>query len=308
MPRVSITEGGSRRELEFERTLTIGRDAACDLILSSESVSRYHALIRCQEGEYVLLDLGSSNGTYLNGRPIGVPHHLRSGDELEVGGIRLRFFNEAPVEPSPALSWPAGAAKTARRFTPRQACILVSDIRDFTQMSAAVPGDVLPPILTRWFRLMGKMIEGHDGTIEKFRGDSVMAYWVQAPGRTRNAVVARALEAAGAIVVRADAFAREVAGQLGESGFRVGCGLHLGTAVLGNIGADSRRDITMLGDCVNIAFRIQGLCGPLGQPILLSREVHDAAVGDFVFDALGDHEIKGKDDPLELFAMRLEAD
>ena len=287
----------------FRESLSIGRDESNDLVLNDDRVSRNHALIRKQGADVVLVDLGSSNGTFLNGRPVGGPHTLQESDRLEIGGCAMSLVLDEPT-PGAEVVPAAPAEVTARAFTNRSVCILVSDIRNFTPLSAAVTAEALPPIITRWFRLAGDLIQEHDGVIEKFRGDSVMAFWTWRPNADDEGQVVQAVQAARAVVARSRVYAQEVASRLSGQTFSVGCGLHVGKAVLGNIGTDSRRDITMLGDCVNVAFRIESQCAALGESIVFSRAVHEIVAGSIDTKSLGAHALKGKDDALELFSVR----
>ena len=87
--------------------------------------------------------------------------------------------------------------------------------------------------------------------------------------------------------------------------FRIGCGIHCGDAVLGNIGADSRRDFTTLGDSVNVTFRIESLCSGLNRPVLVSEEIKTQAGPEFAFDDPGPQSLKGKPEPMNIYALRL---
>jgi len=77
---------------------TIGRQAGCDLLLSDSQISRVHARISLQDGTFILEDLGSTNGTFVNGQR--VHHHvLRSGDEIQIGQTRLRLNPAEVISP-----------------------------------------------------------------------------------------------------------------------------------------------------------------------------------------------------------------
>jgi pSer/pThr/pTyr-binding forkhead associated (FHA) protein len=71
--------------------VTLGRSRQCDVVLDDANVSRQHAEIRPRGGSWVLTDLGSTNGSRLNGRPVEGPEVVRSGDEIELGATALRF-------------------------------------------------------------------------------------------------------------------------------------------------------------------------------------------------------------------------
>ena len=303
---VVLEMDGGERELRSSRLLTIGRDPANDLVLEGEGVSRHHALIRPQGSTCVLVDLGSSNGTFVNGQPMGGATTLAPGDEIGIGEKLLRFIRGEGPGPDAPLASAIDAddgRRTVRSFLRHEVCVLVSDIRGFTRISEVVSGKRLPQIVATWFRIVGDLVHKHGGTIEKFQGDSVLAFWTWSPGADVASTITRVLDAAGEIVNHSASYNAEIADDLGTTRFRVGCGVHRGMAFQGNIGSDSRRDITILGDCVNVTFRIESLCAALDRPILVSSQVRDAAGDPFRFETLGRHELKGKGEPREIFAL-----
>jgi hypothetical protein len=87
----SVVTGDGRRVPVSESGLTIGRLPECDLAVSDRNVSRRHAQIRSIEGRYAVADLGSTNGTRVNGATISGPRELRAGDEITLGNTVLRF-------------------------------------------------------------------------------------------------------------------------------------------------------------------------------------------------------------------------
>jgi len=86
-PRALVVDGG---DVALDRCLRIGRSSSCDLVLTDDSVSRRHAEIALRGGVCVVRDLGSCNGTYVNGRPV-IRARLRRGDELMLGETVLRL-------------------------------------------------------------------------------------------------------------------------------------------------------------------------------------------------------------------------
>lgn len=301
---VALSKGRSVRRIELEHLLSIGRDLSNDVVLRDDLTSRNHALIRLQgDTAYYLADLGSSNGTYLNGNPVAVPQLLKSGDEIRIGAQILRFDCSMEGEEDFGTS-PAAARSTLREFVRVRVSILVSDIRNFTPMTEAVPDEILSPIVADWFKLVGSIIELQQGTIDKFRGDGVMAYWLEDSEIERNQQVINCLLAAKDIVERACTYNNEVVHALRGKEFKVGCAVHTGEAVLGNFGSDSKQDFTAHGDCVNVAFRMESLCSALGRSVLVSKEVRQIAADEFSFDDLGPKPVKGKDKEIDIFALR----
>lgn len=278
---------------------TIGRSAGNTVTLDDDMVSRNHAMIRREGDEYVLVDLGSANGTFVNNRPISSPTSLKDNDQLKLGDV-VFSFRYAAREQAPQAVSPKQA--TRRFFAEVNIAVLVSDIRNYTTLSEHIAADSLSALLSDWFRSAGQCIERHAGIIEKFRGDSLMAYWMSSKS-AGAAHVTQAIDAARDLVAAAEPFDERIAQQHPSSRFKIGCGIHVGDAVLGNIGADARRDFTTLGDCVNVTFRIESLCATLDREILVSEEARLLAPDDMVFDDIGGHVLKGKTEPIHLFAL-----
>src|SRR5439155_13568489 len=89
-----------------------------------------------------------------------------------------------------------------------------------------------------------------------------------------------------------------------DMAFAIGCAVHAGEAMLGNMGGMSRRDFTAVGDCVNVTFGLESLCKKLKRPILASRAVKEAAGAGFGFEDLGPHSLKGMTESIHVFALR----
>lgn len=293
----AVPAGGDR--IALGQMTTIGRNMGNTVTLEDDVVSRDHALIRREGGSYVVVDLGSANGTFINSRPISSPVILQNNDELRIGDavfiVRYTGESEATASGDPEKS-------TRRFFAEVHVAVLVSDIRNYTSLSEHIPADRLSTLLSDWFRLAGRCIEHHTGIIEKFRGDSLMAYWM-ASKRAGATHVSQALEAAQGLVSASRDFNGQFTKHYPDSTFKIGCGIHVGDAVLGNIGADARRDFTTLGDCVNVTFRIESLCGSLNREILVSEDARRLAAADLSFEDAGLHALKGKAEPIRLFSL-----
>jgi len=276
---------------------TIGRIEGNDLVLSSTYVSKNHAVIRWQsDGKHYIVDLGSSNGTFLNDRRVTIPAALKSGDEIKIGECRLEFVEresrETPVSEDEAV----GTQVLLQR---KATCILVVDIRNYTGLSEAIPAAELSVFIGKWFKEVQAIIEQHGGEIDKYIGDAVMAVWKMAQKDEDNNYVRWPLETAKEVVALARDYDRLISRSHPPHHFAVGCGIHLGEAIVGKVG-----EPTVMGDCVNVAFRIEGLCKVLGHPILLSREVKSAAGDAFAYRDLGLHRLKGKSNDIHVFALK----
>jgi adenylate cyclase len=182
----------------------------------------------------------------------------------------------------------------------REVTLLFSDIRGFTTLSESRPPQEVVEILNRYFTRQVDVIFRHGGSLDKFIGDAIMAFWgapLDDPGHAKHAV-ACALDMADTLL----AFKAEL-GELGRD-FDVGIGIHSGPAVVGLIGSEKRREYTSIGDTVNLASRIEGLTKEAGRRILVSRETMERCGGSFDFVSCGTFQAKGRAQPVELFEPR----
>lgn len=169
------------------------------------------------------------------------------------------------------------------------AAILISDIRDWTGMNSRLDAEDVLALANDYFSVIADAVEGHGGEILKFIGDSVLAIFpVEADGADDRTACANALAAARAAV----SVARDTATL---SDLQFGLGIHFGEVLYGNVGSPSRLDFTVLGQAVNIAARIESLCGRLGIPILFSDDF--AARLDEPTVVAAEETLKGLDRP-----------
>ena len=191
------------------------------------------------------------------------------------------------------------ASGESRESLSGKACeltVLFSDIRGFTALSELQDPDTIVELLNRYFTLQVDTIFKYGGTLDKFIGDAIMAFW-GAPrdddDQARNAVAA-ALE----MIDNLERF-REEAGVLADN-FDIGIGLHSGPAVVGFLGSERRRDYTAIGDTVNLASRIEGLTKDVGR-LLVSESVRDKAGDAYIFNEKGSYPVKGRKAEVKVF-------
>jgi len=292
----------------LQGAFTIGRGSASDLVLKDARVSRGHALLRpLGRGNYFLLDLGSANGTFLNGRLVTAPVQLADGDAIVIADCTLTFESpdQRPIT-SPLTADYDSTMETVSNVSTEAISILVVDIRNFTRLSETLPPKELPSFIGSWFRDASAVIESHGGVIDKFIGDAVMAYWL--PAADLPAQLARGpLDSAIELVEAARLYHGQLVARHPELSFAVGCGIHMGEAMFGNIGGSSRRDFTAIGDCVNIAFRFESKSKELARAIVVSEEIK-AAVGDvYAYEDMGLLKLKGKSHDVRAYSVEKKA-
>ena len=163
------------------------------------------------------------------------------------------------------------------------------DLRGFTARSAGVSPVEVTEFLNRWFDRIEEACAPRGGEILKFIGDAALVLW---PIGTEG----DAAGACNAAIAAACDLTRNLAG---EGDLRGGLALHRGEVAYGNIGAAERLDFTVIGTAVNIASRLEGLCGTLGQPWLVSEAV--ARHASAPLQARGEHRLKGVPEPVAVF-------
>jgi len=178
--------------------------------------------------------------------------------------------------------------------------VLFVDVRGFTSMSERLEPEKVVYILNRYLSMASGCVEEYQGTLDKFVGDAMMAFW-GAP-LAQEDIVYRAVRAAQAIVEGAERISRELKDEIGEE-LAVGVGVHFGPAVVGNMGAERHMDYTAIGDTVNTAARLEA--NAPGGEVYISRAVADALAGRIEAESLGNSiKLKGKQDGFEILRLK----
>jgi adenylate cyclase len=172
----------------------------------------------------------------------------------------------------------------------QEVTILFTDVTNFTGISEAADPDSLMHQTSRHLAALTEGFHAEGGTVDKFIGDSVMAFW-NAPHPQADHVE-RACRAALSAKVASDALNTQFEAE-GLPPFAVRLGIHSGEAVVGNVGSAERMNYTVLGNSVNLAARLEGLNKQYGTTILVSEAVRDRAEHSFRFKAIASVIAKG---------------
>jgi class 3 adenylate cyclase len=179
----------------------------------------------------------------------------------------------------------------------REVTIVFADIRSFTRLSEGMKARDVVSLLREIFQLVSDQLHARHGTIDKFMGDSVMAYF-GAPMPSSD----HAMDAVGAAIdiQRAIALRNQ---QLGgeDQHVEVGIGIHTGNVVVGTIGSDRRTDFTAVGDAVNVAHRLEKLARP-GE-ILVSEAVQRQVRGTVELRFEGERQLSGRKEPVHVYSV-----
>ncbi|MDJ0947291.1 MAG: adenylate/guanylate cyclase domain-containing protein [Alphaproteobacteria bacterium] len=192
------------------------------------------------------------------------------------------------------------------RSAERQVTVLFTDIVDFTAIGARLSPTQLAALLNAHFTLLAEAIEEEEGTVDKYIGDSIMAFWGAPTDQPDHA--ARACRAAQGMArrLRAENVRR---GGAGEEPLGLRIGIHSGLAIVGNVGAPGRVNYTLIGDTVNIAQRLEALgkeVAPEADVIaLLSAETKAALDAGLEAKALGRFDLRGREEPLDVYRLDL---
>ena len=169
-------------------------------------------------------------------------------------------------------------------------CVMFADIRNFTTRSeASTPEDIIQ-LLNFYFEEMTAAIDEHGGTIDKFIGDGLMAFF-GAPNSSDNPSQ-DGFYAAKKMLKNLEKVNQKLIEQ-GIEPIEIGVGLHTGEAVIGHVGSIRRNEYTAIGDTVNVAARIEGLTKALGCSVVCSEVVFNNITDQDQLTPLGSHKLKG---------------
>ncbi len=179
----------------------------------------------------------------------------------------------------------------------REMTVLFSDVRGFTNIAEGLDPAQLTLLMNEFLTPMTKIIHEHRGTIDKYMGDAIMAFWGAPLPDKQHAQHAlnAALQMQAAMAKISESFVSK-----GWPAIKMGFGLNTGNMVVGNMGSSFRMAYTVMGDSVNLCSRIEGLTKHYGVDIIVS-EFLKAQVPDMIYRELDIVRVKGKDEAVAIF-------
>ncbi|WP_319470206.1 adenylate/guanylate cyclase domain-containing protein [uncultured Pseudodesulfovibrio sp.] len=182
----------------------------------------------------------------------------------------------------------------------REATLLFSDIADFTTISESMEAEKLMLKVSEYLQAVSSVILRHEGTIDKYIGDAVMAFWNSPSPQENHAELA--CDAALGAREASEALNRKWTAE-GLPAMHTRFGLHTGDPIIGNVGSDDRMNYTAMGAPVNLASRLEGLNKYCGTQILASESVVKQAGDGFLFRPVGKVMPKGTTIPVSVYEL-----
>ena len=271
------------REHILEGSCSIGRATLNTVVVDSAKVSRLHAIIHSERpGVFWFVDLGSSNGSFLNKRRIHEPTRLRDCDQITIGGNTFIFRQSRDPSDRPRSTAPVLTLQEEIEEVP--CWLLVADIKNFTPLTRELLSQKLAVLVSSWLAGCKDIIEKHGGIVNKYLGDGILAYWPDEDGTPKK-------------VVAMIAALKHAQTQGPEFRFII----HFGSVAIG--GVSGIREETIMGSEVNLVFRLEKLLASLGEPCGISDVAHAKLKQLLPVRALGDYELKGFEIKRALFAV-----
>lgn len=183
----------------------------------------------------------------------------------------------------------------------KEITIFFSDIRKFTNISEKISKpELLIEYLNQYMTPMSEIIIKNDGTIDKYIGDSIMAYW-NAPFEIENhpdKAVISGLEQLAYLSILNEKITKN-----NQPTIDIGIGITTGVATVGEIGSIGRNDYTVIGDTINLCSRLESLCKFYESRLIISQNTKDKLKGKYVFRYLDFVQVKGKEEPIKLWEV-----
>ena len=251
-----------------------GRSRSSTIIVASEKASRNHATIHVQDsGEFWLIDLGSSNGTFLNGSRVAQPVRLRKGDRILVADTGFTFQQADDLGDSSI----GESLATIVEVRSENRWLMLADIEGFTPLSQTLEATELATVVGTWMRSGREIIGRNGGTINKYMGDGYLVCWPSQP------------ETPAQIAAAVGEF--QTLREASDPKFRII--FHHGMISYGGLAAGYGEE-SLMGAELNFIFRVEKVASELGVAFCFTAAAQAALGGLLPLEEIpGDHALKG---------------
>ncbi|BFM39067.1 adenylate/guanylate cyclase domain-containing protein [Synechocystis sp. LKSZ1] len=300
--------GNQQISLSSKTYWTVGRYQDNDIVIADHTISRNHAILQATEtGEFLLIDLGSRNGTFVNGRRVSIPVLLKNRDQITFGKTEAKFYaSEHEGPPSGIFLRSAHETQTSALHERRLMSVMVADMRNFTGLTRQLDETMLSILIGNWFRQAGDILRDAGSWVDKYIGDAVMAIWFHAQDDVTPEDILRIFQAINRLNQSTTKLSQQYPVPFP---LRIGVGVNTGYAMVGNTGSGDHPDYTAIGDTVNAAFRLESITKTAG---------FDVAIGEKTYSYLANFqelaqffrpyetELKGYDKPALTYGLNFE--
>ena len=311
MPALVVRDGPlAGRRFVVEREVLLGRQDA-DVTIEDPRISRRHAVVRVRSGALEIEDLGSLNGTWVNGARLTGTRRLASGDVVALGDTTMLVEAGAGRESGTVLAGGTRVAPALRRGADaggEPAALAEDELRPVTALFADIVGstglgerlrpDEVKALVGECVTRMARAVEQFGGTVQAYMGDGIAAFFGLPTAHEDD--VERAARAALRIVDVVGEYAAEVEAAWGISDFNARVGINTGEAGVGLVGSSDPQAVS-LGDTTNVAARLQTLAEP--GTIAVGEATARSLVHRFALEPLGEVSVKGRVKPVEIWRL-----
>ena len=299
-----------QRSLTFYDRVEIGRDPQVPnfpqgkILIGDQAVSGRHCVVTQKDDGRVFVRDVSRNGTKIDGRRLvpNVETEIFPGQVLTVG-LETEFVLDEPVDTGQMqLGQTADAGATMRvQLEPSEVTVLVGDIHSYTKLVQKAPSRELQDSVARVFHALEREIRRHGGMLKEYQGDAIFAYWDSGPSPDHPADACRAALDLGQLVPQL----AEDSTVWNVPGFPLGMDWSLasGEVVVETIGGDRPTGLSMIGEPVVLAFRLEKLANEETGSIVVAESTWRGARQEFTFKDCGTASVAGFEAPQQYFAL-----
>ncbi|MBN8911280.1 MAG: adenylate/guanylate cyclase domain-containing protein [Rhizobiales bacterium] len=268
----------------LETGCSIGRSSSNDIVLGDERVSRKHAIVHRQDrNEYWLVDLGSGNGSFVNGLRVALPTRLKDGDGVAIGATTLKFRQSKTSAHSMPI---ASSPLTVIEVKSTTCWMLVADLVGSTELALKHAPERWASTVGGWTGDCRRIVETNDGAINKYLGDGFLAIWPREEQQTTP--VASAVKAL--LEMQAS----------NHLPFRIA--IHYGDVMMG--GGQSMGEDSLSGIELVLLFRMEKIAGAMNRAFLASEQAASRLQDHLDLQFAGERPVTGFGEPRRFFGLR----